>query len=313
MTPAMSRILMACALSVAALIVDPRAAGATMTEIFGGPGGGHFSLTCDPGHYLVGVHARAGAWVDGVGLVCAPRDGAGKIGSGRRKGYTGGRGGSEQEVYCSPGEAVTGLSLVHTRGNGLKRQYLNTIGILCQHRAQAERCISSGDGCGPLLVRNPTDIAGAGGVRPFDVLTCPRHELATGIQGRSGIYVDAIGLICATPAAAQPEPSENKKIRVLGKKKIEADPTRCAQGFVWRAARPDDLVCVTPEARARTAEENKRAASRRDPNGAYGPNSCVVGYVWREAFEDDSVCVTPETRTLVREENRLAASRRAGG
>ena len=119
------------------------------------------------------------------------------------------------------------------------------------------------------------------------------------------------------PAQAEPPPAQ-KKIRVLGKRKVdpnagEDDPRRCAQGFVWRVARPADLVCVTPEARSRTAEENRRAASRRDPGGAYGPESCVVGYVWREAFEGDTVCVTPETRTLVREENRLAASRRTGG
>ncbi len=123
----------------------------------------------------------------------------------------------------------------------------------------------------------------------------------------------------APPPAAPPAPSKGK-IKVLGKKKIDpspakdkGDPARCAQGFVWRVARPDDLVCVTPEARSRTAEENRRAGSRRDPNGAYGPRSCISGYVWREAFDGDTVCVTPETRTLVREENRQAASRRAGG
>ncbi len=54
--------------------------------------------------------------------------------------------------------------------------------------------------------------------------------------------------------AAPPAPSKGK-IKVLGKKKIDpspakdkGDPARCAQGFVWRVARPDDLVCVTPEA-----------------------------------------------------------------
>jgi hypothetical protein len=119
--------------------------------------------------------------------------------------------------------------------------------------------------------------------------------------------------------APQPPP-EQKKIKVLGKGKIDLETSgagqqagRCLQGFVWRTASPNDLVCVTPEARARTTQENARAATRRDPNGAYGPESCISGFVWREAFAGDTVCVTPETRTLVREENRLAASRRAGG
>jgi hypothetical protein len=124
---------------------------------------------------------------------------------------------------------------------------------------------------------------------------------------------------CATAAATPPAPAK-KKIKVLGKKKIDPNAAKaskelsvCAEGFVTRAARPADLVCVPPEARARTAGENGMAASLYDPHGAYGPESCVAGYVWREAFEGDTVCVTPQTRSLVRQENRLAASRRAGG
>jgi hypothetical protein len=85
----------------------------------------------------------------------------------------------------------------------------------------------------------------------------------------------------------------------------------CAAGFVWRAARPEDLVCVTPEARARTAQENASAKDHVDPAGAYGPNTCVSGYVWRNAFDGDVVCVTPQVRDLVLEENRLGPSRLA--
>lgn len=84
----------------------------------------------------------------------------------------------------------------------------------------------------------------------------------------------------------------------------------CASGFVWRAARAEDLVCVPPEARARTARENAEAASHVDAAGAYGPSSCASGYVWRAAFPGDLVCVTPQVRALVQEENRLGPSRR---
>jgi hypothetical protein len=91
------------------------------------------------------------------------------------------------------------------------------------------------------------------------------------------------------------------------------DPNTCKSGFVWRAARPDDLVCVPPEARDRTAQENADAPARVDPAGAYGPNTCIQGFVWREAFPGDLVCVTPDTRDRVAEENQLAPTRRAGG
>jgi hypothetical protein len=81
----------------------------------------------------------------------------------------------------------------------------------------------------------------------------------------------------------------------------------CKSGYVWRAARPEDLVCVMPESRTRIAEENRTAVQRVQPGAA--PN-CRSGYVWREAFNGDLVCVTPQVRALVREENQLGTSRR---
>jgi hypothetical protein len=201
-------------------------ANATMTEVFGGPGGRPFSLTCNPGQYLIGFHARTGGWVDGIGLICAAYNaGTRKVGPGSRKGYTGGRGGMEQEVYCDPGEAITSIGLVHTRGNALKRQYVNTISIGCGRGGQRSRCISSGEGCGGILKRERVGLVGSD-PRPLDVLTCPGGELATGIQGRSGNYVDAIGLICAPPPAAATSvgTGAQRAIRQLGKQKPAADP-----------------------------------------------------------------------------------------
>jgi hypothetical protein len=196
--------MLSLSMAIFASVFFPSAAGATMTEVFGGPGGGHFSLACDPGHYLVGFHARTGGLVDGIGLICAPYNaGTGKVGSGSQKGYAGGRGGLEQEVYCSPGDAVTGVALVHTRGNGLKRQYVNTVAVSCQRDSPQKRCISSGEGCGAILERKSGGLVGSD-LRPYDILNCPPHELATGLQGRSGSYVDAIGLICAALPAPPP-------------------------------------------------------------------------------------------------------------
>lgn len=87
----------------------------------------------------------------------------------------------------------------------------------------------------------------------------------------------------------------------------------CKPGFVWRAARPEDLVCVRPSARNRVLRENLDAHLRVDPNGAYGPKSCVAGLVWRVAYDGDTVCVTPQSRELAKKENSKAASNRVGG
>lgn len=132
-----------------------------------------------------------------------------------------------------------------------------------------------------------------------------------------------------TPGQIQPTPS--RPVRTLGKRipppaqqaQAPAAPPApprpangndvCRDGFVWRAARPEDFVCVTPMSRAAVWQENGSAAQRWDQAGAHGPKTCISGYVWREAFEGDTTCVTPQRRDEVREENSLAASRRTGG
>lgn len=129
-----------------------------------------------------------------------------------------------------------------------------------------------------------------------------------------------------TPGQMQPAPTP-RPVKKLGKRiappaqqaAAPAAPPRpangsdiCLEGFVWRAARPEDLVCVTPLSRATVWQENGSAAQRWNPAGAYGPKTCISGYVWREAFEGDTTCVVPQRRDEVREENNLAASRRIG-
>ncbi len=92
----------------------------------------------------------------------------------------------------------------------------------------------------------------------------------------------------------------------------DCDPAvgACIEGFVWRAAGPDDRVCVTPESRNLASLENGQAGSRRNPNGGpYGPDTCLQGYVWRDGFANDHVCVTVERRTIVAQENAAGPSR----
>lgn len=178
-------------------------AHATVTEIFGGPGGGPFTLTCANNAVLVGFEARAGAWVDALGVICAPVNPANGRPTAQRAvgGWAGGRGGAHQESYCADGQAVIGVGLAHTRGHSLPRQYVNTVGILCQDRPKVERCIASGEGCGPM------SFAETGFGTPwyaqhryaYDVLRCPQGEVAVGITGRSGDFVDAMGLVCRAP------------------------------------------------------------------------------------------------------------------
>jgi hypothetical protein len=121
------------------------------------------------------------------------------------------------------------------------------------------------------------------------------------------------------PADPEPQPPQEEPTGAPGEAPApepevpaaDYGPDTCKKGFVWRAARPEDLVCVTPDIREQTAEDNLQADARRDPaGGPSGPATCLPGYVWRQAFDGDVVCVTPETRAQVRLDNSKANERR---
>ena len=199
-------ILAACAAAL-----HPSPSYATQMRIVGGPGGRPFSATCQPGMYLAGFHARAGAWVDGLGLLCARYDASqnslSKVHD--NESYVGGIHGSPQEEYCPLGQPLTGIAMTFTRGNGLDRQYLNSLAMLCGGRdtsmpiaqGHQDRCISTGEDCDAFFESSTWGMTTRD--RLADYQYCPLDEIAVGIQGRSGDYVDAVGLICA-PAPAGP-------------------------------------------------------------------------------------------------------------
>ncbi|MDV3243075.1 MAG: hypothetical protein LOY00_15120 [Methylocaldum sp.] len=99
----------------------------------------------------------------------------------------------------------------------------------------------------------------------------------------------------------------------VAEESVAQDPRDCLPGYVWRAARADDLVCVIPQSRPLAADENAKAPFRREPGPRDGVYYCLSGFVWREAYEGDTVCVTPAARQRVWEENALAASRTVAG
>ncbi len=207
----------ACRVLVIALsLTASTAAMATITETVGSPGGGLYQLSCTPGHFVAGFRAVAGAWVDGLGLVCVPFDaGSNKLGSARsRNGWTGGKSGQPQEAYCAQGKAITGISVTHTRGNCLPRQYVNSIGLKCQHSERDQACISSGELCDEVPPTVRGTIVKTVHDYKRDVLQCPKDEWATGVQGKSGKYVDAIALICEP----LPELKEARRVKTLGKR-----------------------------------------------------------------------------------------------
>ena len=167
----------------------------TFFSIEGGAGGGGFITFCPPGQYLVGFDARAGAWVDNLGGLCATYD----VQSGALDGVTplsrqGGSGGAHVDpVKCSSRtQAIARIQFFMTIGTGGGEGFVEL--------PLAE--LPEGSAAGAKIGRRKSRLTrkAVPPTKPMATVatTCRlvRGQLAIGIQGRSGQFVDALGLIC---------------------------------------------------------------------------------------------------------------------
>jgi len=187
---------MASALAIATLPVV--ATEPSMTAVEGGRGGTYFQEVCSRfDQYLVGFKGRTGAWVTQIQILCGGFDyrhqamGA-NLPMGTRYGGTGG---TPQDARCPGRGAITSLTLGFTRGNDLSREFVDYVGLGC-YPGGGSACLSSEDGCERPSFKHQQAKT-----------SCPGGEVATGVHGRAGAYLDALGLICKPwPPPPHPEP-----------------------------------------------------------------------------------------------------------
>ncbi|AWK88491.1 hypothetical protein [Azospirillum thermophilum] len=143
---------------------------------------GRFSLQCDFGQTLVGIRGQAGEFIDRIGGLCA-----GRTGTVAETGARGGTGGGGFEIRCATGAAVTGL--VGTRGT-----YVDSLSLECRPMRNAQ----------PAGEAAFTASVGGRGGQPFGPLRCPAGQVAIGLKGRAGTFVDELEPDCAParPAGA---------------------------------------------------------------------------------------------------------------
>ena len=179
------------------------------SKVEGGPGGGPFRIQCPGGSFMTGFEGRTGAYIDHFRILCGSWDANTRQVQNRGPlqitiGTSGG--GGPAGAACPGGWAVNAINFQNTwrSESHINNGFVHHINFHC---VLPERAESIWRTYGPTTpVPKPSGFLGTMMLLEYDQ-TCPNGELAVGFQGRSGLYVDALGLVCLPiPAAAPPPP-----------------------------------------------------------------------------------------------------------
>jgi hypothetical protein len=161
----------------------------TRTPGAGGGGGGPFQASCGSGWMLRGFALRTGSWIDAATPICILTGATGIDSHVDEKLLAqtfGGGGGGPRRIACDRNAAVRGLQVEHGMATD-KTRVVTGVELICGK--------PDGSG-GPLSQPNLVAYSPAK-PKSIDVrLSCPPGQVATGVFGRSGQWLDQIGLVC---------------------------------------------------------------------------------------------------------------------
>ncbi len=195
-------IISLCTLAFVSILLSGAARAQTFLPVQGGPGGSNFTRLCS-GDFVNGIYVRAGDWVDAIGLKCGIFNQT-SMQFNRPPWNTpffgGGGGAGFPEQVCDRDRFVSGIRFALTAE--ASHPFVDFIELTCTPLvgggAPNTLCIETG----------PGTVCPSGGF----VQTCPAgNPAATGIRGRSGLYVDALGLICGPKPATIPPSAEHER------------------------------------------------------------------------------------------------------
>ncbi len=163
----------------------------------GGPGGGQFQAHCSANQFLAGFELRAADDVDAIRPLCVTVYGPRETSAASSSDWHGGIGGASAYLVCpryTP--IVTGL---YVNAEGADTIVVNNIHLFCGMAAgpQTASDVSAADFDAPNYT--PTGYLASPTGSYHASQQCPVGQVAVGMHGRSGIWVDAIGLICGAP------------------------------------------------------------------------------------------------------------------
>jgi hypothetical protein len=169
----------------------------------GGGGGGQYVTPCPAGQNLGGFQLRRGDDIDALRPACVISLGPSEISAPPvTTPWTGGPGGSEAWVVCP---AVTPIVIgMDVEWEGVDTITVNGIHLFCGKAVtapQARPAYPSAIFDAPRYV--PSDgwggigISGDDARRGYGSQSCPPGQVAIGVYGKSGVWLDSMGLICA--------------------------------------------------------------------------------------------------------------------
>ena len=252
-----------CASAALLLFVLSAPAQTAILESIGGGGGSQFIARCAESELLAGFELRAGDDIDAIRPMCVtafgPRETTPALltrGSGLitivksqlgknfdlvklESGWYGGTGGDLTNVICPSSQPV--VIGMYVRAEGLRTITVNNIHLFCGLAAttQTPSDLPSAIFDAPAARRRSNGI-----LLDDEVLStegaqqCPAGLVAVGVHGKSGVWVDSMGLICGPPKLIpRAEP-----VKAVGRTKTGAPPG------------PPRSICeVAREARARNS------------------------------------------------------------
>jgi hypothetical protein len=163
-------------------------------------------MACGVNDYVNSIIIHGGGWIDSVTVNCAAYSkNSHELLPGRNSlPPRGGPGGALAANACPAHTYVSGLRYGFTR-DGNQPKFLDFVEFTCSPipaagqaaGPQVTRCLDSGGGC---WVRHPDPGPYNGFGLAFES-RCAPDEAVSGLVGRSGSYVDALGAVCT----ARPE------------------------------------------------------------------------------------------------------------
>lgn len=180
------------------IALSAQAQADAILEPIGGRGGSHFIGRCPETKYLTGFDLRVGGDVDAIRPLCVSAYAPAQVGAIEpyRFSFGGTGGGGDVRVVCrNDAPIVAGIRVGY---EGVPNQIVNNIHLFCglavasQQQTKYPAAVFDGPPAAPTTTGTP----GRSNSYALSRQDCPPGLVAVGISGRSGVLLDALGLIC---------------------------------------------------------------------------------------------------------------------